>query len=434
MLSSNHKTSTVPEIKKDVSIEPKSDAIQNHIPVLDGIRGIAILIVMLFHQTILTTDTMVDRIVMRVLQFGWCGVDLFFVLSGFLITTILLDTKGSHHYLRNFYARRVLRIFPLYYTLLIICFGVLPLFPHPKADKFARITGDEIWYFFYLQNYIIANHSEFRHGILDVTWSLAIEEQFYLVWPLLVLILRPRSIMWLCIAVLGGALALRIAAFEIGMSPVAVYVATPTRLDGLASGAFAALVVKVPMWRARLLPYIRIAAVLFGFGLLGIWTTHDGYSWESYLTATLGYSLLAVFFASVLLLAVRATSKDIIHKVLTHPILIAFGKYSYSMYLFHLPVRAFIRDVFFGSSQFTIIAGSQLPGQLVFYLVSISITFAISFVCWHLLEKQFLKMKSYFPHENYPRCPNKSLCRGQPEPDHAVVERATVSGSDGTAG
>src|SRR5437868_10045437 len=85
---------------------PRSES--NHLPVLDGIRGLAILAVMLFHQTIMSSQTITDHWFLRVTQFGWCGVDLFFVLSGFLITGILVDAKGSPHYLRNFYVRRIL--------------------------------------------------------------------------------------------------------------------------------------------------------------------------------------------------------------------------------------------------------------------------------------------------------------------------------------
>src|SRR5437870_557283 len=161
---------------------------------LDGLRGIAILMVMLYHQTVMVGSTGIDRFVGFWTLSGWIGVDLFFVLSGFLITGILSDSKGATGYFRNFYARRVLRIFPLYYGVVAFSLLILPYIPHWKLENLARIKGDELWYWTYLSNFSIAAHAAFRHGILDVSWSLSIEEQFYLMWPLLVLLLSRRSL------------------------------------------------------------------------------------------------------------------------------------------------------------------------------------------------------------------------------------------------
>jgi peptidoglycan/LPS O-acetylase OafA/YrhL len=388
----------VPDAKaQGASSRPRSHC--DHLPVLDGLRGLAILAVMIYHQTILTSDNTIDQIFLRFAEFGWCGVDLFFVLSGFLITGILLDAREAPHYFKNFYARRALRIFPLYYAVLIFCLGLLPLFPHLKVANFSRIAGDEAWYFLYLQNYVMAWRGAFRHGILDVTWSLAIEEQFYLVWPFVVLLLRPRALLGLCLAVILFVPVLRGVALAYWVSPLAVYVATPTRLDGLAAGAFAVLAVRQARSVQQLLPTSRLLAGAAGVGVLGVWLTPKGYSWESPLTATVGFSLLAVFFAAMLLLAVGSRPGKLLHRTLTHPFMRAFGKYSYSMYLFHLPLRALLRDTVYNNSRFPTVGGSRLPGQVLFYLAATALTFAVSWLSWHLLEKQFLKLKRFFPRE-----------------------------------
>src|SRR6186997_1549382 len=175
------------------------------IPALDGLRGIAIVLVMLHHFTYLRPTSGIDALIGNVLFFGWTGVDLFFVLSGFLITGILLDTRNSRRYFTTFYARRTLRIFPLYYLILFIALVVLPKFP--AVDR-VLIGQDELidlppqWpYWLYLTNFSIADRG-WVHGWVDVGWSLAIEEQFYLVWPLVIWLCPPRLVALLCAAIL----------------------------------------------------------------------------------------------------------------------------------------------------------------------------------------------------------------------------------------
>ena len=171
------------------------------IPALDGLRGIAIILVMLHHFTYYRPTSGIDALIGSVLFFGWTGVDLFFVLSGFLITGILLDTRGSERYFTSFYARRTLRIFPLYYLVLFLAFVVLPKFPavHPVLAGQADVPPQ--WpYWLYLTNFSIADRG-WVHGWVDVAWSLAIEEQFYLVWPLVIWLCPPRLVAWLCTAI-----------------------------------------------------------------------------------------------------------------------------------------------------------------------------------------------------------------------------------------
>ena len=150
-----------------------------YIPQFDALRGLAVSIVMLYH---LHKD--VPALHLHTLfRHGWVGVDLFFVLSGFLITGILVESKDSPRYLRNFYARRILRIWPLYFALLLVCFLLIPWVKPESARALKEACGPPFVYFLFLQNLF---PTYVGIGPLTITWSLAIEEQFYLFWPLAV--------------------------------------------------------------------------------------------------------------------------------------------------------------------------------------------------------------------------------------------------------
>src|SRR5688572_22907162 len=188
---------------------------------------------MLHHFTYYRPETGVDRVLAGVPLFGWVGVDLFFVLSGFLITGILLDTRGSDRYFTSFYARRTLRIFPLYYLIVFLSLIVLPLFPRWSA---LLGGGDDLpqWpYWTYLVNFAIAERNDFQHGVLDVAWSLAIEEQFYLIWAVVVWLLSPRLLGALCALIVVAVPLARMVALQNAAQPVDVYVLPHYRADAL---------------------------------------------------------------------------------------------------------------------------------------------------------------------------------------------------------
>lgn len=378
------------------SLAVPDDPAQRRIPTLDGLRGVAILMVMIYHQTIMTSETGLDRLVMGVTQIGWAGVDLFFVLSGFLITGILYDARGGLHYFRNFYARRILRIFPLYYAVVFFALVILPWFPHQWAANFARVEGDELWYWLYLSNFLIAYHGQFRHAILDISWSLAIEEQFYLVWPLVVACCSRRQLISICGALIGGALTLRVGLVLVETNPITVYALTFCRIDALAVGALIALAIREGAL-TKLLPYALNALIGSVIVLASVLLVQGGSHWDGAAMQSVGYTALAAVFGSVLILVVSLRRGTLGNRVLSNPLLVTFGKYSYALYLFHLPVRGVIRDLVFGPAQFPTILGSQLPGQLLFYLVSSAATLALAFLSWHLYEKYFLMLKKFFP-------------------------------------
>src|SRR5688572_21342309 len=227
------------------------------IPALDGVRGLAILLVVIFHHTLMRQETLVDRVYVNVARFGSSGVDLFFVLSGFLITGILLDSKGGSHYFRNFYIRRTLRIFPLYFAFLFYVFRVCPLIwpdtPLARMSRDAMAGTSEAWYWLYASNLLFARDETFGHPNLAVTWSLAIEEQFYLVWPLVVALTSRRALLWTCVALMAGALTVRVWLVAVGAHWILPYVLPMCRIDALAAGALVALAVRGdadPAWNA----------------------------------------------------------------------------------------------------------------------------------------------------------------------------------------
>ena len=222
-----------------------------HIKSLDGLRGIAILLVMVFHQIVVEGATDFDRAFLGLFDFGWCGVDLFFVLSGFLITGILLDTRQEVGYFKKFYARRFLRIFPIYYALLAFSLLILPMFDHPKVANFGRIGGDEFYYIVYLQNFAIAMANTFRHGILDVTWSLAIEEQFYIVWPFVVILFSRKSLLKFCGILFISSFLIRSVYLLMDGFSLPAYVLTPMRLEGLVAGAGVAAIIRTISLNSR---------------------------------------------------------------------------------------------------------------------------------------------------------------------------------------
>ncbi|MEM8836058.1 MAG: acyltransferase [Planctomycetota bacterium] len=400
-------------------------SVTGHIPVLDGLRGLAILLVLFLHQTIMVEpQNPLDRSLDFLSHAGWSGVDLFFVLSGFLITGILFSSKGSQHYFRNFYMRRTLRIFPLYYAVVFLALIVIPnigtmlqqlpggppIEPEllqEKLDRFGRVEGREWYYWTYLSNFAIATHG-FKHGILDISWSLAIEEQFYLVWPIVVFLFKRETLMKLCVGIIVGALAIRLAMiFVFDATPFATYVLTPARADSLAVGAWIALWAKGGGNLAKL---ARRTSWFIPIGLLTIYATiviDDIFGWNEripsaakwcgYLVQTVGYSAAAIGFGALLVRTAAAPDRSLLARFMLWKPMVVLGKYSYALYLFNLPIRALVRDLVMPPERWPLIAGSMVPMQIVFYAVSTLLTLFAAWVSWHLFEKQFLKLKKYFP-------------------------------------
>jgi len=362
---------------------------KTHILPLDGVRGLAVLMVMLFHFSHeLNLHDFSQRQLFKLFAFGGSGVDLFFVLSGFLITGILVDSRERHRYFTSFYARRVLRIFPIYYAALIALFWIGPALWPAAAVHFPLISKLPI-FAFYLQNWLIGPQVPQQDFVYHF-WSLAVEEQFYIFWPLLVWLVPRRRML---AVILGGCLgvwALRIGLVLAGVDPEVLYRNTFTRLDPLLLGAACSLFVRSPQWRAFWAKHTgwMVWAPVFAFGALTVidrhWASRTSFvHQESQLLVGLPYS------AFILALALTLNTHSVPQRLLSWGPLVRLGRYSYGAYVFHIPVYASFK---LAAAQY----GVRLPGALNLVL-AVAITIAASAVSFELFERRFLALKSYFP-------------------------------------
>jgi peptidoglycan/LPS O-acetylase OafA/YrhL len=338
-----------------------------------------------------------------VLGWGWVGVDLFFVLSGFLITGILHDAKGSDHYFRNFYARRMLRIMPLYFGFLFCAIFVLPQLPCKFCKEGAVSNADALSLGLYFYNIRLA-FTRHTLSFFHPFWSLALEEHFYLFWPWIVWALRRRALMRLCLVVSAASCLLRVIMLLSGGWPLSAFFLTPCRLDSLLAGSFVALAWRDSADWARLQRYagrfvLGSSCLLLGIALGQRHFLPDVTSQQvgheaavnGNLVLTVGIAALAMFFAGLVALAVDATEGSRLRRVLESPGLRAIGKYSYAIYVFHsLILLATVRLL----SPLVYVPAFIAKPVVVFWALSAS--FAAAWLSYHLYEKHFLRLKRFF--------------------------------------
>jgi peptidoglycan/LPS O-acetylase OafA/YrhL len=344
-----------------------------HIYALDGLRAIAVLSVLGLHYSAALKDAHEwwARGTFSVFSHGAKGVDLFFALSGFLITGILIDSRTGAGYFRSFWARRVLRIFPVYFAYLAV---ILIAVRAARPDEFA---GVQLWpYFVFASNW---KHGTGSHDpYLIHLWSLAIEEQFYLFWPFLVWWCPPRRLLAACGLVVFLALAARVAA--VGMvSEATLFRVTPFRADTLACGAAIAVIVRNQQLLSIALkssPVALAASLLTWF-----FTLHT----TAYFT--IGFTALAVAIAVIVLWTVNSQPA-----VLCLPGLRSIGRVSYGMYMYHLLVGVLCwRLIAFTNT------GVMRPGQVLFFMLLATVaTFLIAQLSYRLMEQLILRYKSRF--------------------------------------
>lgn len=354
---------------------------------LDGLRGIAILLVM-FHRFWPQTGSLARYA--PIAELGWVGVDLFFVISGFLITGILVDTKSDPHYLRNYLARRTLRIFPLYYLYagaVLIAIPVSQGGPYFETP-FIRAAGSPLWYLLYFGNCpeALGRDPPFLLGHL---WSLAIEEQFYLTFPLIVLVATRVGLARGLVGAILLAPVLRFLALLVFPGKERVqYLATPCRMDAIATGALLAVLVREGLLRSVRAVVVRncviaAAAILVAAAALGCLAR------TAPLGRVLGYSIVAFTFGSVVLFTLMNRGARATASLRFRPLLF-IGKICYATYLFHRPVNVIVDQTMahFGAE--------DLAVSFSAILIKIGLTIAIATVSWNVLEHPLLQLKRYF--------------------------------------
>ncbi len=357
------------------------------LPTLDGLRAIAILLVVPHNLNLIATFGGTQPVV-AALHRGWIGVQLFFVLSGFLITRILLDARDAPDYYRSFFVRRALRIFPLYYAVLLVLFVLLPALGLVSLESDPMV---ELSYWAYFSNW----YGPFRHGPEAVShfWSLAIEEQFYLLWPFVIHRRSAEWVMRLCLAIAAASLLLRVAMLVAGTPTQAIYQFLVTRMDALALGGAVAAAFRIPSiasWalnRRQFMLGASFLSIAAGAAISG------GYNSLSPMTLSLGYTFLAVAFA---LLVAAGAAADHLGRAgwpgaLRWSPLQRVAKYSYAMYVLSVPLHFLMGKPVL--SALGLASTQSILVDLAYIIVGTAVSFLAAAASFHLLEVHFLKLK-----------------------------------------
>jgi peptidoglycan/LPS O-acetylase OafA/YrhL len=368
-----------------------------HAPELDGVRGLAILGVLLAHgDTVLhvVPFTPGGSVLAMFLAPGWGGVDLFFTLSGFLITGILLRARERPRYFSSFYMRRVLRIFPIYYLFLAVTLLVSHL-PQVAADLCPAGFEERISYFIYLQNWPVFWRSWFGlTSLWGAYWSLAVEEQFYMVWPAVIRFANLHAVALLC--TVGFLLGWPERMYMMHQHPYLFGVMQwPfSRLDGLLLGAAIAIYREV---RGRAVP---LNWAFFCF-MAGAWI----FVWifwfhMSELATGFGFHIWGIGVTAFVLMSgglIVATQHRVewLHRVLTIRPLLMAGRLSYGMYVYHLVVYRLI--VSFRHHLPGIREHNTVPWALLYIALAILSVTGVAELSFRFIETPFLRLKRFFP-------------------------------------
>jgi peptidoglycan/LPS O-acetylase OafA/YrhL len=343
-------------------------------------RGLAILLVVFYHNFGF----------INYFFFGWLGVDLFFVLSGYLITNILITTRQTKKFLANFYIRRVLRIFPLYYLSLILFLIVIPRIPD-LGINLSYYVSNQLWFWVYCQNWLFIFNPTNDTNILHHFWSLAVEEQFYLFWPpFLLLIGNPKRLLIILASLLICLVAFRSLIWIYKIEQLAYFnFYTFTRIDGICIGCMVALLQKI---NSKFLNSYQpvIISIFACFNFLFYFINLNSDLNFPYL-ALVGYTTFSMLFGLLVYEGVQG-GNNFIQTIFCWKPLVYLGKISFGLYIFHWPVYVLLKSFFDNwiSANFNI--NPNLATSLILSLMAV----LISILSFTFFEVRFLKLKKHF--------------------------------------
>lgn len=370
------------------SIEEKTAPLSLHISELDGVRAIAIWMVLIGHLYwgfSVPPDTYdgMPRLIYQVISHGWLGVDLFFILSGFLISGILIDSKQKKNYFRTFYWRRVLRILPIFY----LCIFVMSFFYGNAAYFLLSVL--------FLANFAEGFGVQTPHGP-GVFWSLCVEEHFYLLWPFLVRYLSRRNLTILAVLIVAITPALRWLGVIRGMSiDMEVYSYSWFRFDGLAMGALLAI------WTRSRLATLRNSLCLAGLmvigsGVIAIVGLPYGIMGKTAVGVGLRYTQVILVFGAFIL-AVIALRGTLATSLLRTKFTDLSGKLSYCLYLVHLSVGDVVYRLTVAHNEKLYTRFGSFGWVTLRGIIILVASFAIALLSQRFIEGPFLKLKKRFP-------------------------------------
>ena len=336
-----------------------------------------------------------EKIATWVSSKGTWGVDLFFVLSGFLITGILIDSKKTSRYFRNFYARRTLRIFPLYYAVLVVTIFILPMFL-PSVGLFGPARQNQIWLWTYTSNYYLAITSDWSLGPLSHFWTLAIEEHFYLFWPVVVYFLNRRLFSAVCILIVIASPSIRIwLSIEFPGEFVSDLI-TPCRIDAMCiGGLFASALRQSPKKTAYLFRQSKTILALVISSIALTMVLGRVFDPAKIFAVEFRQSAVCVLFGILILWGINTPWRPrFVGTILENKVLRILGKYSYGLYVYHGILTWYIGEE--TTEYFASFLGNHTLGLIAKVVFATGISFSISWLSFELFEKRLLKLKRYF--------------------------------------
>jgi len=393
------------ENRVSTSPSPPVRSRPERVPELDGLRGLAIFMVVAFHyldrQGTIAGGGLLP-IIQRIVLMGWSGVDLFFVLSGYLIGGILVDARNSPSYFKTFYARRFFRIIPIYYLWILAYIALVSvagsdLQAHSNSGRSMTLGMPVYVHFLFLQNVLMIQFAGLAGSWFDHLWSLAVEEQFYLISPLVVRLLTTRLLMVFLVGVIAAAPLLRVVLLAERVNPQLVSILMPCRADSLAIGMLAAVLWRRDGFRKwlseRMGTFYAILAALFA-GVVALWK----WSPQSLTRGmeTIGFTWLAAFYVAILLLAL-VRREGPIARLTRMAWLRELGRVSYCVYLIHLVVNVACHTLLRKAPP----SISDWRGAAV-TLFAAALTFGIAWISWKVLEGPLVRLGHKFKYQPAP--------------------------------